>query len=176
MPAKWNRRKDPCRVGVIGHDLTHLSMPQQVFICPVFAAGNRSRPNRIDSSLPFLPRLNPLSSTAQGSSLEALPPSTNSAETSPGCGGPHQVTKDKQARYTGGTPEVYRRYTGTTRYQYPTNALPSRLPLRLHSPITRQPCYPSPAHGRSRPQICLPWRPGTGNHSYAFESTVCHDS
>src|ERR1039458_6517921 len=143
MPAKWNRRKDPCRVGVIGHDLTHLSMPQQVFICPVFAAGNRSRPNRIDSSLPFLPRLNPLSSTAQGSSLEALPP--DSVETPQGCGGPHQVTKDKQARYTGGTPEVhrrftgdipeiYRRYTGTTPLQRASNTLASLSPLAHNTP------------------------------------------
>src|ERR1039457_1684916 len=123
MPAKWNRRKDPCRVGVIGHDLTHLPMPQQVFICPVFAAGNRSRPNRIDSSLPFLPRLNPLSSTAQGSSLEALPP--DSVETPQGCGGPHQVTKDKQARYTGDTPEIHRRFTGDIPEIYRNNPLPT---------------------------------------------------
>src|ERR1017187_1621570 len=135
MPAKWNRRKDPCRVGVIGHDLTHLPMPQQAFICPVFAAGNRSRPNRIDSSLPFLPRLNPLSSTAQGSSLEALPPSTNSAETSPGCGGPHQVTKDKQARYTGGTPEIYRNNTLPIPYQRATITLAAPSPL-VHSAPT----------------------------------------
>src|ERR1017187_8092036 len=46
-PAKRNRRKDPCRVGVIGHHLTHRPARQQAFICHAALPAERRFPNRL---------------------------------------------------------------------------------------------------------------------------------